>query len=218
MSYNLWIKKAPRGVPTPRDTSMYRMPAMPNKYNLKRSSRLLPNGTIEIPLTKGQFTVIDAKHSDLAQSLWMALSLPNYANGGSFVAGRNITHSHGRRTMQLLHVVILSRMTGRELTAGEEVDHRDTNPLNNLESNLRLATRSQNNMNKNKYRNNSSGFKGVYIDKGRWRAEICVNKQRIRLGSYATAEEAYRAYCKAAKELHGEFFKSDLDIEISEVE
>jgi hypothetical protein len=53
------------------------------------------------------------------------------------------------------------------------IDHRDTNRANNRWDNLRRATKSTNAANRVRQRNNSSGFKGVSLDRksGRWRSQ-----------------------------------------------
>jgi hypothetical protein len=88
------------------------------------------------------------------------------------------------------------------------VDHKDTDGLNNIWTNLRQATNSQNNQNSNRYKNNKSGYKGVCWDNGCWRAYINVNKKRFNLGWFSTPEEAHQAYCKAALEHFGEFARA----------
>jgi len=47
--------------------------------------------------------------------------------------------------------------------------------------------------------NNTSGYKGVTWNKEakKWRAQVWLNGKSIHLGTYATAEEAYAAYCRA---------------------
>lgn len=93
------------------------------------------------------------------------------------------------------------------------IDHINGDRLDNRKSNLRICTCSQNVMNRGPQANNSSGFKGVIFDKSRnkWRAEICVDKKRIYLGRYETAEKAAEAYNFAAIKYHGEYaFINDL--------
>lgn len=120
--------------------------------------------TIIIPLTKDQFTVIDAIDADLAQLKWYAIFAPDYANGGKFLAAR-VFRVDGRRKIEYIHRVILSRILGRTLLRNEFTDHVDHDTLYNCRCNLRLASRSQNMMNRGKLRTNTSGFKGVFMDK-----------------------------------------------------
>lgn len=92
--------------------------------------------------------------------------------------------------------------------AGYEVDHRDGDIFNNLESNLRYATHSQNNINKEKYGSGlTSKYKGVCYRKERckWSAEIQVNRKRLKLGCYYSEIAAAKAYDNAAKLHFGEF-------------
>tara|TARA_R100001530_G_scaffold13251_1_gene12253 strand:+ start:6896 stop:7372 length:477 start_codon:yes stop_codon:yes gene_type:complete len=90
---------------------------------------------------------------------------------------------------------------------GKVIDHIDGNPLNNQKSNLRVCTYSQNAMNRIRSKDNTSGYKGVYLDKAKnkWRARIMKEGKRISLGSFDSSKDAYRVYKNAAKELHGEF-------------
>ena len=76
---------------------------------------------------------------------------------------------------------------------------------------MREATRSENEWNKTKQINNTSGFKGVYLNKAaqKWHTKISINNKQKHLGYFDSPEEAYAAYCKAAKELHGEFVNLD---------
>ncbi len=80
------------------------------------------------------------------------------------------------------------------------VDHIDGNPLNNCRSNLRVCTNTENSRNRGRNKNNTSGLKGVFWNKGtkNWRVQIS-------LGCFSSKEEAYEKYCKVIKELHGEF-------------
>jgi HNH endonuclease len=88
-----------------------------------------------------------------------------------------------------------------------EVDHRDTDRLNDRPSNLRPADRSEQNANT---RGRSNGLpKGVYIDPRRstnpYRASIGYKKKRINLGSFQTPEAAHDAYCVAANSYFGAY-------------
>ncbi len=90
-----------------------------------------------------------------------------------------------------------------------EIDHIDGNPRNNALTNLRLATSSQQKMNRGVQTNSQSGLKGAYyhaIHKGKkWRSQIKVGPKLIFLGYYHTPDEAHQAYVKACLEYHGEF-------------
>lgn len=92
-----------------------------------------------------------------------------------------------------------------------EVDHIDRDKINNRISNLRLANRSQNAINRRLQSNNSSGLKGVWKRKNidSWVAQIGLNGKTIRLGSFKSPEEAHKAYLLKAKEIHGEFFSNE---------
>lgn len=89
----------------------------------------------------------------------------------------------------------------------KEVDHINMIRNDNRWCNLREASHSNNQHNKIKYKNNTSGYKGVFFDKERncFRAEIRFKGNGLYLGRFPTAEEAYDAYCRKALELHGEF-------------
>jgi Demerecviridae HNH endonuclease len=89
------------------------------------------------------------------------------------------------------------------------IDHRDLDPSNNRLTNLRRATKSQNNANRRVCRNNASGLKGVSPDRGRWRASIRKNGRRRHLGMFPTPQAAHAAYVKAARKLFGRFARTE---------
>jgi hypothetical protein len=91
--------------------------------------------------------------------------------------------------------------------AGEKVDHRDGNGLNNRRSNLRPATTSQNAQNARRHRDGASGYKGVYWSKGarKWMAKLVCDGKQIHLGYHADKEAAARAYDRGARLHFGEF-------------
>lgn len=106
------------------------------------------------------------------------------------------------------HRIIWAWMTG--VRPDIDIDHRDLNKANNKWSNLRLATRSQNQANCNLPANNTSGKKGVsYCSKRmKFQAQIRVDDRLIFLGRFGKLEHAAAAYDKAAKQHFGEFARS----------
>jgi hypothetical protein len=92
------------------------------------------------------------------------------------------------------------------------IDHINFDASDNRIVNLREASMAENQRNRGRQKNNTTGYKGVRFDKrwrGRWYARIVVNDNEIHLGSFATAEAARAAYAEAARRLHGEFAKVD---------
>lgn len=87
------------------------------------------------------------------------------------------------------------------------IDHINRNPLDNRRSNLRICTHQQNQCNRGKQSNNTSGFKGVCWHKGnqKWVAEIRINGKCKHLGYFDDPEEAHQTYIRTAQKLHGDF-------------
>lgn len=115
-----------------------------------------------------------------------------------------VYHKFNDNTQILIHRFIMNAIECME------VDHADIDPLNNLESNLRLCTHSENNFNKRKSKNGTSQYKGVsYFKQGnrskRWAANIKKENKIFRLGYFKTELDAAHAYDCACRILHGEF-------------
>jgi len=89
---------------------------------------------------------------------------------------------------------------------GYRFDHRDGNGLNNQKSNLRLVTRSQNNMNQ-RCTVGTSNLKGVCwsLSHNKWQASIQSDGERKFLGYFESEEDAGRAYDVAALKYFGEY-------------
>ena len=85
------------------------------------------------------------------------------------------------------------------------IDHINTDKGDNRLVNLRLATKSGNGANAERYSNNTTGFKGVWRHGLGWAASIRKDNRTRHLGTFPTAELAYAAYCEAADLMHGEF-------------
>lgn len=156
-------------------------------------------GDVAIVLSNGAVCWVSGLDADLVHVKWQAV------NG--YATTRN---APGSITYWLsMHRLILSRMTGAQLPAGIEPDHIDGDRLNNRRSNLRPATRSLNQANRKRPRNNTSGYKGVSFNQGKWQATISKDGRYHCLGRFDSAEDAARAYDKAAIEMFGSFARTN---------
>jgi hypothetical protein len=83
------------------------------------------------------------------------------------------------------------------LVTGEwafELDHRNGNGLDNRWDNLRSVTRSVNNKNHKRQRNNSSGLSGIsWSSRGKWRAYGTLEKKQVVL---AYTADFFEAVCR----------------------
>jgi hypothetical protein len=152
--------------------------------------------TKSIPLTRGRFAIVDDEDAARVMDFtW------HYMNNG--YAGT--TYDQGRKIY--LHRFVMGAKRG------EQVDHINMNKLDCRKENLRICSNQQNNANKTKQINNTSGYKGVTWDKvnKKWSAAIMVNKRSKKLGRFTNKEDAAREYDKAAKMYFGEFARTNFD-------
>lgn len=150
--------------------------------------------TVQIPLSRGYVALVDAADADAVSAFkWSALVKPR-----TVYAYRNVYRADGTRTTQSLH---------RFLAGFPVTDHINGNGLDNRRANLREVTKSENNRNRRRGLDNTSGYKGVTWVKRdhRWQARIHTQQRRLSLGVYRTAEEAARAYDAAARQFYGEY-------------
>lgn len=90
-----------------------------------------------------------------------------------------------------------------------EVDHKNTDTIDDKIENLRLATRSQNACNQGITRKNTSGLKGVSWCNTyqAWVVYVGKNRSVKYIGRFKSKFEAAEARAKAALEIHGEFYR-----------
>lgn len=120
------------------------------------------------------------------------------------VHGGAIAYIGGGRadpTMAYMHRLIL------DAPEGTLIDHWNRDTLDNRRINLRVATKKQNGANMRR----GSGYKGVTLSKGKWRAQISCDYENHYLGTFDTAEAAARAYDVAALERFGDFAALNFD-------
>lgn len=133
----------------------------------------------------------------------------NTSCGNKEAGSRN--HHSGYIYLRLLninysaHRIIWKLITGCDPT--NTIDHDNNIKSDNRWHNLRPATSNENNHNRSINLNNKFQLKGVtfHICVKKYTARINFNKQRYHLGYFDTAEEAHKAYCKAALEMHKDF-------------
>ena len=144
-----------------------------------------------VAVGSGALALIASADADLLRYRWRP--------SGDYVAGT----VDGKSV--LMHRLIMERVLNRQLPADVLVDHQNGNTRDNRRENLRLADRFQNAQNQRRHSNNTSGYRGVTRAGNRWQARIAAYGRRIHLGYHDTPEDAYRAYCEAARVHHGAF-------------
>lgn len=141
-----------------------------------------------IPLSQNKYAQVDDSDFELVSRYsW-------YCN-----EGYAITYHQGERLR--MHRLI------KNTPKGKKVDHKDHDKLNNQRSNLRICTTQQNNRNIRMRKDNTSGFKGVFLDKstGHWRPVVYVDGKPQSSGQFRKKEHAAVAYDLWATFFHGEF-------------
>lgn len=130
-----------------------------------------------------------------------------YSTGRVVTAVNNTGYIHininGKK--YLGHRLAFLYMTGK--FPEEDVDHINGNRTDNRFSNLRVATKAQNNLNRKLNNNSSSGVKGVTFNKklNKWLVQLQINKQKMYFGVYSDFELAELVSEEAIKKYHKEF-------------
>jgi hypothetical protein len=148
--------------------------------------------TKQIPLTHGKYTLIDDDmYEYLSQWKW-------YFNKDGYASKSSPKVS--------MHRIIINAQKF------EIVDHINGDKLDNRRSNLRICTNAENVRNQSRRARNTSGYKGVSLDKrtGKYKAYIQPDRVFVWLGAFKTPEEAARAYDTAAEKYFGDFARKNL--------
>lgn len=163
---------------------------------MKQKNAILDFNTefVTIQLTQAKTTTVDiADFQRVSQHRWCAWL--NTTSGKWYVTG----------TVAGKTVYLHRWLCGTP--RGLDTDHVDGDSLNNRRiSNLRIATRTQNQANRPIPKNNTSGAKGVSLMKsGRFHSKLTIGGTNVNLGTHDTAELAGMAYDTAANTLFGAF-------------
>lgn len=152
----------------------------------------VPEGAKLIPLTRGQFAIVDeCDYESLSQWKWCVKA--------NKYAGRDVWKT---RQCVYMHRSVVGA------PAGMDVDHINGNTLDNRRCNLRVCAHHKNLQNQGKQRGlHTSKYKGVSWNarKSKWEARLTVDKKLTFLGNYADESEAARVWDEAAKKHHGEY-------------
>ena len=152
----------------------------------------------KIELTQGKYALVDDKDFEwLNQWKW------HYTGCGY---ARRCDYSRGKPEKYIyLHRFLMG-------FSNKETDHINNNKLDNRRNNLRLVNRSQSMANTLLRKTNTSGFKGVHLDKTRkkWAVQITKNYKHIHLGRFTDIKQAAFAYNQAAKKYFGEFARINI--------
>jgi hypothetical protein len=151
-----------------------------------------------IPLTKGFVAIVDDEDERLAYFSWHAVVRSN-----TVYAQRSERFPDGRIRMQMLHRAVMGLRPGQRV----DVDHINSDGLDNRRANLRVCTRSQNNWWGRRPKTNTHGYIGVGFDKrdGSWYAHIRTHGHMKNLGRFPTKEAAAKARDRAALARDGVF-------------
>ncbi len=161
------------------------------------------------------FEIISPKHGpfvvtvpvrfrpEIEKHIWGVAFDPHRAKGREFYVKTSDRTPDGRRKNLYLHVLIWKLLGNAPV---REIDHKDGQPLNNAEDNLRDGSKG-NSRNRQIQRNNTSGMKGVTWSKRheKWLAQIIVDSKNRLLGVFSEKADAARAYNAAALKYHKEF-------------
>lgn len=121
--------------------------------------------------------------------------------------------THGHVGIRILGKAMLAHRLAWLYQTGEwpsaQIDHINGNRKDNKFSNLRLATNSENNINKSLTKRNKSGYKGVSWVKAKqkWRADCRALGVQNFIGCFDNKYDAAEAYEEFAKANHGAFYK-----------
>ncbi len=133
----------------------------------------------KIKLTQGKYALVDNEdYPLLSRHKWLV----HKTRGGSLYV-ESSSFAKGKQTF--IHRAIMGR--GRK-----DVDHINRNPLDNRKNNLRFVTKSENLINRRRFKGTKSKYKGVYFNETnkRFQASVYRNKKSVHIGLFIDEKQA----------------------------
>lgn len=133
-------------------------------------------------------TIIDIDDFNWIKDIDCKWYLNKSGNNRELLYAYAVANIAGKRCYLHLHRLIL----GLDNNTSIQVDHINSNGLDNRKSNLRKVTMAENMQNWRTQKNNSSGILNVYWDKrtSTWRVSLRVNRKSIYGGYFKNIEDA----------------------------
>lgn len=142
-----------------------------------------------IPLQNDQWALVDTEDYSLVEPYKWKI------NNHGYVVG----YVGDDKRMTLHRMVMMAARNSKRV-----LDHINRNRLDCRKANLRFCTHAENGRNRGANPNNKSGTKGLYLDRGYWRATVDTNLVRtFRLFKDRSEAEAWLMAERAIQ--HGEF-------------
>ncbi len=143
----------------------------------------------------GQQFLFDKEYYDVVKQYCWRMNNMGYVVASDKPNGKKILYWLHHLVMNVSNDIIVDHI------------HGEASRYDNRKSNLRIATKSQNCMNRKKPSNNTSSVKGVRWHKAtsKWQTSIGVNGKQIYLGVYSDFDEAVNARKEAEEKYFGEW-------------
>lgn len=152
----------------------------------------------KIHLIRDKFVLVDdVDYVRLSAFKWI-LSTSGYAVRSIATPGK-YANGKGRRKLVYMHRELMGAVSG------QMIDHINRDQLDNRRKNLRFCSSSENHVNSKVYKNNSTGYRGVYRQYKKWTARLNFRKNKFLLGTFDTKKEAVEARRSAEEKILGEF-------------
>lgn len=152
----------------------------------KTNKYIVSDEYTKVFVSSSEFFIIDTADIDRIKDLYWSIDSAGYVINA--------------KSKKRLHTFLTN------CPVGMCVDHISGDKKDNRRKNLRICTQQQNSWNKHKSPHNKTGVIGVHKNaRGKYIAQICVNKHTYHLGTFSSCEEATNARRKAEQKYFGEF-------------